>query len=280
MQYLLLITVIILISLQNVFQKQYNIKDERPNIFLFGAFSSISALIFFVLSSGFKLNFTWEFVPYSVAFAITYATASIGIVYAMRYGSMAISTLVISYSLLIPTAYGVIFVGDDIGYIAYIGIAMLLISIFLLNTNNGEIKFSFKWIIWLVVTFSGNGLCSTIQKMQQITFSGNYKNEFMIIALSISGVILLIASIIQRGKCNIKACASLSIPSGFANGIVNLFVMLLTGSIPNAILFPSISAGGIVLSFIIAIIVYKERLSKVQLAGYILGISSIILLNL
>lgn len=283
MQYLLLIMVIVLVSLQNVFQKQYNIKTKDANIFLFGGFTSLAALVFFVLSSGFKLSFAIEFVPYSIAFGITYAAATIGLVYAIRYGSMAISSLVISYSLLIPTMYGVLFLNDNIGVIAYAGIALLLVSIFLLNAKkDADMKFSLKWLICILVGFVGNGLCSTIQKMEQIAFDGSYKSEFMIIALVIASVLLLVTAFFQKGdiKKEAKLCATLAIPGGIANGVVNLFVMLLTGLIPNAILFPSISAGGIVLSFIIALFVYKEKLSKVQLLGYILGISSVILLNL
>ena len=71
-----------------------------------------------------------------------------------------------------------------------------------------------------------------------------------------------------------------AVPNGVANGIVNLLVMVLTGAIPNAILFPSISAGGIVLSWILATFLYKEKLSRVQLAGYFIGVVSVIFLNL
>ena len=65
-----------------------------------------------------------------------------------------------------------------------------------------------------------------------------------------------------------------------ANGAVNLFVMLLTGLLPTAILFPSISAGGMAITFAIAILFYKEKLSKVQILGYMFGIISVVLLNI
>ena len=68
--------------------------------------------------------------------------------------------------------------------------------------------------------------------------------------------------------------------AGIANGIVNFFVMVLTGLIPNAILYPSISAGGVVLGFFASVLIYKEKLSKLQLTGYFIGVLSIILLNI
>ncbi len=283
MQYLLLITVIILTTAQNVFQKQYNIKVKNPNVFLFGGIISLTAMLFFIISSGFKLSFTTAFLPYSVAFGISYAAANIGIVYSLRFGSMAISTLVVSYSLLIPTAYGVLVLNDDLSNLAYIGIALLLISIFLLNAKKIDMKFSLKWIVCIIIAFIGNGMCSTVQKMEQLQFDGAYKSEFMIAALLISAGALLIMAALQKGqngKKDLIECVKLAGISGIANGVVNLFVMLLTGTLPNAILFPSISGGGIVLSFIIALFIYKEKLHKMQILGYVLGVLSVILLNL
>lgn len=282
MQYLLLITVTVLISLGNVLQKQYNIKTKNPNIFLYSGLTSFFAMLFFIITSQLKLTFVSDFLPYSMVFGISYAMSLIGKVYAIRVGSLAISSLIISYSLLVPTAYGVVFLNDDIKVSAYIGIFLLIISMFMLNAEKGEFKFSFKWLIYILLAFIGNGLCSTVQKMEQLAFDGMYKNEFMIIALGISTFVLLVTAFFQKGdvKEEIKRCFNLSVLGGFSNGVVNLFVILLTGSIPNSVLFPSISAGGIALSFFVAMFVYKEKLLRVQITGYILGIASVILLNL
>jgi multidrug transporter EmrE-like cation transporter len=47
-----------------------------------------------------------------------------------------------------------------------------------------------------------------------------------------------------------------------------------------SVMFPVISAGGIVISFIISLVLYKEKFSIMQYIGLILGITSIVLLNL
>ena len=56
--------------------------------------------------------------------------------------------------------------------------------------------------------------------------------------------------------------------------------MMLTALIPTAILFPSISGGGIVLGFVLAVFAYKEKLSMLQVIGYFIGMISVILLNI
>ena len=104
----------------------------------------------------------------------------------------------------------------------------------------------------------------------------------MIVSLFISTLILLTASLISNEKIKKDSimCIGFGTCCGIANGIVNLLVMVLPALIPTAILFPSISGGGIVLGFILAIFVYKEKLSRLQIIGYFIGMISVILLNL
>ena len=282
MQYLLLAVVISLISVQNVLQKQYPRVSEKPNVFLFSSLSTLTALVFFVVSSGFKLSFSAEFIPYSIGFGLAYACAMFGNVLSLKLGSLALTSLVTSYSLLIPTLYGMIFLKEPISVLGYIGIVLLIISIFLLNAKKESVTITMKWVIVVGLTFVTNGLCSTVQKMEQLAFDGGYKNEFMIVALAIAAALLFVMGLFQKGDLKTEAKLGLrtAIPNGLANGIVNFLVMVLTGLISNAILFPSISAGGIVLSWILATFVYKEKLSKAQLVGYVIGIASVICLNL
>ncbi len=237
-------------------------------------------MVFFVICSGFSLSFSTELLPYSVAFAITYAMANIGQVLAIKYGSLAVTSLFMSYSLIIPTLYGIIFLNERTGISGGLGIALLLFSVLLLNSNGDRFRFSVKWLIFACVGFLGNGLCTTVQKMQQLAFCGGYKSEFMIIALAIATAVLFVASITSAtAKCGFKDCLKYAIPCGLANGGVNLLVMVLAALMPSAILFPSVSAGGIAISFIIALLFYKERLTRLQTAGYIMGLASVILLN-
>ena len=73
---------------------------------------------------------------------------------------------------------------------------------------------------------------------------------------------------------------TLGILCGAFNGMVNLFVMILSGLMPVSLMFPIISAGGIVATFIISQVFYKEKLSKLQLIGFVLGTISVVLLNI
>lgn len=290
MAYVFLVAVVILCAVQNVSQKQYSLKVRHQDSFMFAAVCAFSALLFFLVSSGFKLNISSEFVPYSIGFAVAYACANIGLFFSVLLGPLSMTLLISSYSLLLPTLYGMIFLKEKLGVAGYIGILLLAVSLFLVNMKSKKEnlsaekkKISLGWIAALTLHFAGNGFCSIFQKMQQSACNGNYKNEFMILALAIVFVTLFTASLAaSRKNVGQKIVEGLpyGIIKGVANGIVNLLVMILTAMLPTAILFPSISGGGLVLGFFIAVFLYREKLSATQTLGYAIGTISVVLLNL
>lgn len=142
---------------------------------------------------------------------------------------------------------------------------------------------AFKWIIFVVLSFVGNGFCSIIQKVQQLNCNGKYKNEFMITALLIAGAVMFIYAIITEKNdmiFNLKKGFKWYAVCGLANGIVNLFVIILSLKMSASVMFPIISAGGIITSLLVALFLYKEKLSKTQYTGLLLGIATVVLLNI
>ena len=128
----------------------------------------------------------------------------------------------------------------------------------------------------------GNGGCTIIQKAQQLACDGAYKNEFMFIASLLAGVVLLIGAAFAERKsmlAHLKHGALWFGICGATNGFMNLLVMILAKELAASVMFPVISAGGIVLTFFVSVFFYKERLSKWQIIGVVLGAVSVVLLN-
>ncbi len=271
------------ISAQNVVKKHYNERTERRGVFIFASASALIACLFFLVSSGFNLDFRAEVIPYSIGFAASYAAASVGSFLAIRSGSLSLTSLINSYSLIIPTFYSLIFFGEEVGIAFWIGFALLMISLFLINSREGEVKITLRWVIFVVIGFLGNGICSTVQAVEQRDFAGGYKSEFMIMALTLVALSLFITSLCTERDCMrdcVKKGGHLMVSCGVANGAVNLFIMLLLVSMSAAIIYPVISAGGILLSWAISRFLYKEKLTKKQNIALVLGIASVVLMNL
>ena len=282
MQYLFLITVIFGVSFQNIIKKPYTKKTSGKGSYTFALLLSLTALVFFVLTSN-GLAFNPGLILYSSLFAVSYILATVFALEAISCGLLSLTALLISYSLLLPTIYGLVFLKDTIDALFVLGFILLIISLFLTNTKKEKVKINFKWIIFASLASIGNGMCSVSQKMQQVKFDGAYKNEFMILALSIVATFLFVYSLIKERREMtgfIKAGWKEAILCGLANGVVNMLVMVLSGTMPASLLFPLISGGGILITHLVARFYYKEKLSKVQTVGFIIGLASVILLNL
>ena len=277
-----LISIIIGVSAQNIIKKPYTDKTNGKGVYFFSLLTSLSAMLFFVLISN-GLNFEIRILPYSLLFALSYALTTVFSVLSVACGSLSLTSLIISYSLMIPTFYGLIFLNDDISIGLFPGIALLALSLLLINKKSDDSPITLKWLIYVLLAFIGNGMCTVSQKMQQVAFGGEYKNEFMILALAVVSIILSLLIIVSERKeikTYVKFGWHLSIICGIMNGAVNLFVMLLSGKMPASLMFPLISAGGIIVTYIVSRFFYKEKLTKTQLCGFILGTISVVFLNI
>ena len=282
MNALLLISIILGVSLQNVVKKPFSQKASGKGVYFFCLMTSFSAMIFFVVTSG---GFEWNtgLIFHAMLFALAYTVGSIFGLEAVACGPLSITSLIISYSLMIPTVYGLVFLKDPVGVGLFPGLALLAISLFLLNQKNINMPVTAKWIVFVVLAFIGNGMCTVVQKMQQIKFDGAFKNEFMILSLAIGSVALCLF-VFKKERKDLRSVAKIgwfpALACGLANGMVNLFVMILSNRMPVSLMFPMISAGGIIITYLVSRFFYKEKLTKTQFAGFIIGIVSAVFLNI
>lgn len=284
MNALLLTITIFGTSIQGVLTKAYGKKTGGKGCYLYMTISRIAGIILLILTAG-KLSIDRSILPYSLIFGLLYSLSAIFNFLAINNGPLALTSLITSYSLMLPTAYGLIFLKDPISVGFFPGLILLLISLFLINKNSTDdgVEITSKWIVYVGIAFLGNGGCSIVQSMQQRASNGAFKSEFMIIALLLVIVVTFFFSLLYE-KREICYCAKrgwiLASVCGAANVIVNMLVMELQGVMPVSVLFPLISSGGLVLTFFLARFLYKEKMSKVQIIGYILGTLSVVVLNI
>ena len=286
MNYFLLFVTALLIALQKVTQDRYNAKCSS-GAFFFSGMISLVAMCFFI---AINRNWTWShnlLLP-AIGFGLSYAAATVFVVLAIKCGSLAKTTLITSYSLLIPALAGLIILRESFGITMIAGLVLLAVSLWLTNyrKDQGETKerATLRWIIYLTIGFVGNGMCSTVQKLAPY-FQGADINQnlYMILALGISTVVLISASLITGEtelKSTVRVGAPLALLCGLFNGAVNYLVIYLNPFIAASVMFPVLAAGGIILIFPYALLVRREKFTLMQWTGFIIGIMSVILLNL
>lgn len=285
MTYLFLGIAILAVTGQDIFKKKFNQKSTGGS-FLFTAMLSAFAMLFFA-----AINRDFDYNPIllipSAAFALSFATANFFAVQAIRCGSLAKTCLISSFSLLIPSGYGILFLGEPVSLTRIGGLLLLICSLVLINHEKGDVqkKTPAKWYLFAFLTFLGNGMCSTVQKAKQEIFGKEGDNLFMIAALAMVTVIMLALSLCSKEERTqtkeiLRHGLLWAMLCGIANGLTNYLVLLLNARLPASALFPLLSSGHLILAFLYAVLVARERLTRRQCIGFWTGVASIVLLNL
>ena len=273
---------------EGVFIKEYNKRNEKGG-FVFTSLVSLFAMLFFlfydIIADKGGLTFLPEMIPYAVISGILYCSASFLCYVALQIGSFAISLLIVSYSLVFPTLYGIIFCGDPTTVFSYVGFAAIAISLFLVrgDSSKEDSKFSVKWLVIIILTSVGNGLLGVVMRMQQIRFNDAVTNEFMVITLLISAVTLFAVGAVRDKRdmlTILKRGTPYALGAGVSNGVTNLISLAVNMFVLISISSPTRSAIKTALSFILSVFVYKEKFMTRQIVGVVLGVIAVVFLSI
>ncbi len=288
MHYLLIVLASCTSLAEGVIIKKYNGKYNSGS-FIFTAMISFFSMSFFLLSDLItdpqKLTIPAELLPYALIAGVWYCAATILTYIALQIGSFVISLLIVSYSIVFTTAYGIIFLDEPTTVFTWLGFALIAVSLFLLRgKSDGEKKkFSFTWLICIGISCVGNGAFAIISRMQQIRFDNSVTNEFMVIALTLSAVTLGVFGIVKEKKqawTSFKTCLPYAIGAGMSNGMTNMMALVVNTLIPISIAAPMRSAVKNILSMGVSMAIFKEKFLTRQIIGVVLGAAAVVFLNL
>lgn len=266
--------------------KKYNSKYSEGG-FLFTGIVSLFSMLFFVISDTNGINFTGGIVPYGILGGICYSSASIFTYIALGCGSFALTMLILSYSLMFSIVYGIVFLNDPVSAFTYIGIILMLISIYLIKSENStesaKKAITPLWCAAIIISLFASGFLGILMKMQQVKFNDMYSNEFMIITLAFSAVSLIEIGLIKdRGNILyiMKNGGVYAALSGISNGVTNWLGLIVNMMMPISIVSP-VSAGITnLITFLISLFIFKEKFNKKQIIGVIIATLALILFKI
>ena len=132
--------------------------------------------------------------------------------------------------------------------------------------------------------------------MQKVHQSSSHKGElngFLVIAFCVSAVFSLIFAFLFKmredkkesegkktaaDKKRILMMLALMLIGGVCVACNNKFNLYLSGVMDSAVFFPIVNGGGLVLTTLAAVLLFKERLTKKQWIGICIGILSVVFL--
>ena len=290
MPYLYLIGSVIFASSESILGTYYNRKNEgrKDSSPLYSFLCMCSVFVFWTIMFCKEPTLDWNVVWYALLFAFFYTLCNVCMIYALKTGPMALTSLFVQLALVGTTIWGFFFWDAKVTWLVAFGLAMVVLAIWLClyqgKNAEGEKTISLKWLIYAVLACVGNAGCSITQRSQQIKFDGQYGNFLMMIATAVSVAICLSAYIKSDRKDTIiilKDSWYVPVGAGALNGVLNLFVILLaTSTLSPTLIYPVIGVGSLMLAMLVSAMVFKEKMHWWQWLGVAVGAIAVALLSM
>lgn len=250
---------------------------------LYSLFASLGWLISWL----FGFSFNVKVLPYSFLYGICYFAFTVGMLGAIKTGMTSLTALIKQLSLVGVSFWGFAFWGTKVTSLGIIGIILIFLSLcFCLIKKNDKKENSntLKWLFYALLITVGNAGCSIIQRYQQTAFNYQHKNMFMFFGVFFAMIFCLGFALKEEKYCwkdAFKTAWCFPGLAGFSSVFSNIFILLMIKfQLSPVIIYPTIAVGGLMLTVIISLIFFKEKLSPLQWCGMAVGSVALVLLNL
>ena len=291
--YIFLIIILLLRVPQNFSSKKTSgLVTNSQSYFLYGTYSyTLARLIAFVMllfdgMSGFSL----PAVGISALGAVSLAVSLFCSIEALKSGVMVLAAMAGSAGLLLPCIAGIFMFNEPMKPMQFIGIALLIFSGWLLIGYSKEQTGSFtpRTLLLLIGSMLSNGSVMLAQKMFSKYLPDTSVSIFSFLTFGLIGIgmfIGLVPSLLsQSGRAKVAAVPKPVFLYGTISSIIlltiNQLATLAGRNVPSAIMFPINDGGATIITAITAAIFFKEKLTVRSVCGLILGIGSLIVINL
>ena len=253
MPYLYLVLSVFMSASTSVFGKIFNKKNDGRKdtsafynfLLMISVFLGWGAL--YITDFSFDAGVLW----YSALFAVCYITCNMGVINALKYGPVTITTLLISLSLILTTVWGFIFWDADISLTVIVGLVLVIVSIVLCLYSKEKEEKSFSWK-WLFATGASVITC----------------------------LVIYLKSDKRDTPVMLKTSWWIPICAGVCNVVLNVLVMLMAVTeLSPSLIYPVIGVGGLGVVTVFSLFVFKEKMRWWQWVGILVGAVSVILLS-
>ncbi|MDZ7738548.1 MAG: hypothetical protein U5K32_05670 [Bacteroidales bacterium] len=234
--------------------------------------------------SGEDMTASW--LPMAVIIGILFIVMFFVIARSAQKAGIAVTSVASKMSVVIPITFSIFYFNEDLGILKVMGIILALVSLFMTTYNRDKTKTRGPDVMMLpIILFLGAGLIdSLIKYSQQVHIIEQGTIMFTSVLFSISALTGVLFSFFRKDMFKAKNIMKVFI-AGISLGIVNFgslygIIMALDSNIlDSSIIFGINNIGIVVLSVIIALIFFDEKLSKLNRAGIILSIITIVFLS-
>lgn len=274
-----------------IIKKLYNktAPTGRESNWLYNTCMSAACLIFILIFSidpasaspfGAITDFSLASAGLGILFGILVLAQSYTYMWALEVGPFSYTSVIVSLASLIAALSGIFF-GESIDAFQYIGMGIMVFCIiFSTDKNNGGRRSSLKWLAIALISCLTNGFVGVMQKIHQSTEYRAQSAAFLLSAFAFMTVFSALIWLYERKKAGEERFDPsatqilFALGSGATFAVPHVANLHLAGAMPSAVFFPIVNTGGLILTLLAATLLFKERLTRLQWLGIVLGIIS------
>ena len=203
-----------------------------------------------------------------------------------QVSGVSVASVATKMSLAIPVIMGVLLYGERLSAIQIIGIVLALVAVYLASIKEKSIKIARKALMLPLLVFLGSGVIDTsIQYFEEIHLTDEEIPVFSSMVFGFAALTGFIFIGVKAVKTPLKVNLK-NILGGIALGVPNYFSIyfllraLREGILSSAAIFTLNNVAIVMVSTLVGILLFKEKLSLKNWSGVLLAVLSIILVAL
>ena len=215
---------------------------------------------------------------------------------ALCLGPMAPTSMLVSFSVVIPLLWGLTVGGERLKPLQSWGLLLLLTAMILTNAdklfgNKQDQRSAMQkaegirygaWLLLVAATFLCNGTAAVLQNSHQVRYPEAYTREFMLFAMLVCAVSFAVLALLCTPIKEIKATKGkyYGALAGVCMGLVGFLTLSAAGLENASVLFPMISAGTLLGALLCGRFLFSERLRGNHYLALLFGILAVVFLKL
>lgn len=274
--------------LQPLLNKKCSMELENTRVFmLYMLIRQFAAAAIALVLCGGAVQADLFMLLYGMLFAVCLTVCTYAGIAAMQGSAMVLVSMFEMAGLLVPCIVGIFAFSEQLKFVHMIGIAICILSAWLLTGRQGQEKgkLSVKaWILLFACLLSNGGIMLT-QKFFALSMPDGDIGVFHFWGFLFSALFsAIIFAVSGKKDCKqSKLTPKLGIYGVLLSAALLTISMLSTqvsASIPSVVLFSAVNGGGLLLCTVVSAFVYKEKLSVKMATGLVLGVAALMLINL
>jgi len=229
-------------------------------------------------------NLTW--IPFIGVSAILFISLFIIMAISAQKNGIASTSVAVKMSMALSMLGMILIYKEAISFIKISGVVLALLGVFLLaGANKGTNKNSASFM--LVILFFGSGLLDLhLNYAQKVALSNLSPPLFTAFGFGLAGCIGLVVYIIQGIRSSYKPVRAKNIIAGVTLGIPNFYSIyfILTSyrtlNWQDSSVLAVANVSIVILSVFVGLLVFKEQVNKIKIAGILSALLAITLLYL